>query len=176
MTSSKINVKFFLPEGAEVREDQVVPAFHSWIQSHAVAGHMLIDVADYGHVHHGPGVVLVSHEANFYLDHTGGRIGLLYQRKQPLEGDLPRRIGQAIEAALGACALLESTPALGGARFDRRRVQIQFNDRLNAPNTPQMAAELAPAVAAAAGQALGGQAATTVKDAPRELLTVTATV
>src|SRR5581483_1646097 len=87
MDSHKLAVKFFIedPSGLKTDED-FVPVFHRWIQTRAIADHQLIDVADYAHVKEGPGTLLVSHEANFHADLGGGRLGLLYVRKQPLPG------------------------------------------------------------------------------------------
>ena len=65
MESSKFSVKFFVQDPSTIGEiTDLVPLFHSWIQTHALADHLLIDVADYAHVHNGPGIVLVSEEAN----------------------------------------------------------------------------------------------------------------
>ena len=62
---------------AGIEDSSFVPVFHSFIQTHALPDHLLIDVGDYTHVPDGPGTVLVSHEANVYMDHTvGGRLGL----------------------------------------------------------------------------------------------------
>lgn len=114
---------------------ELVPVFHRWIQSAALPGHMLIDVADYDHVPEGPGILLVAHEANLALDEVGGRVGLLYYRKQPLDGDLPARLRAALGTALHACRLLEQDAALGGRlRFNAGSLELFANDRLHAPN------------------------------------------
>src|SRR5205807_2486817 len=78
-----INVKLLLEGGDDL--DPVIPIFHSWIQNQPF-GELLIDVADYRHVHHGPGIVLIGHEADYSLDQTDGRLGLRYNRKAPLPG------------------------------------------------------------------------------------------
>jgi hypothetical protein len=107
MESSKLSFKLFIQSSAEIDFDALVPVFHSWIQSHAIKDHLLIDVADYSHVHNGPGIVLISHEANYSVDQRGGKPGLTYQRKQPLEGDLAQRLHSALRATLAAAALLQ---------------------------------------------------------------------
>ena len=86
MQPFKISVKFFVDDPSGIDAHLFVPVFHSWIQQHAVAEHMLIDVADYEHVHNGPGTVLIAHEANFYLDKLDGFLGFTYSRKQPAPG------------------------------------------------------------------------------------------
>src|SRR4030095_5221476 len=64
----RIGVKLFAADGSSVQPREFVPIFHRWIQTQAVANHLLIDVADYAHVPDGPGVLLVAHEGNFSLD------------------------------------------------------------------------------------------------------------
>ena len=131
----KIVVKFYAEPGTEPPHDQVVPALHSWIQQQKVSDHMLVDVADYAHVHNGPGTVLVAHEANFYVDRFDGTLGLSYSRKQPAGGEFLDRLRQAFTAALEGCARLEDDPRLS-IRFRADEVSIKLNDRLLAPNTP----------------------------------------
>ncbi|HEV8246140.1 MAG TPA: hypothetical protein VGP93_10250, partial [Polyangiaceae bacterium] len=78
MESPKIQVKYFAVE--PIALEHFVPVFHRFIRDH-VLDELLIDVADYAHVHHGPGVVLVGHAADYYMDQGEGRLGLLYSRK-----------------------------------------------------------------------------------------------
>src|SRR5438067_7514075 len=106
MDSHKIAVKFFAdvtPAPSGQNDLHFVPIFHSWIQTQAVPDHLLIDVADYAHVHHGPGTVLIAREANFSTDNTDGRLGLMYARKQPAPGSFVDRVRQALVAALEGC-------------------------------------------------------------------------
>ena len=58
-----INVKLLLKDSQDVDLDPLIPVFHNWIQEQ-VCDELLLDVADYLHVHHGPGIVLIGHEAN----------------------------------------------------------------------------------------------------------------
>jgi hypothetical protein len=162
MQSHKLSLKFFADDASAVG---ALPAhaflnvFHSWIQRQALPDHLLIDVADYQHVHHGPGIVLVSHEANLYTDTGEGRLGLLYQRKQPLPGTarLRDRLAQVFAAALRACAKLEDDPALRGRlRFRTDEVVFRINDRLLAPNTPETYREVEPELRAFLAQLYPG--------------------
>jgi hypothetical protein len=140
MDSHKLSVKFFATDDSAVDLAAFVPVFHGFIQRHAIPDHLLIDVADYQHVHHGPGIVLVSHETNFSTDTAEGRIGLMAQRKQPIEGatTLQDRLAHVTSAALRACALLEQDPALAGKlRFRTDEILFRLHDRLLAPNTPE---------------------------------------
>jgi hypothetical protein len=148
MDSHKLVIKFFSEDPAGVDEASFVPVFHSFIQTHALADHLLIDVADYTHVPDGPGTVLVSHEANVYMDHSvGGRLGLMYQRKQPIAGaeTFRDRLANVFASALRAAALLEENPAFAGRlKFRTGDAAFRINDRLHAPNTHATYEEVAP--------------------------------
>lgn len=138
MDSSKLAIKFFIENPAGLNSEEFIPVFHRWIQSKALADHQLIDVADYGHVPEGPGTVLVSYEANIYLDLDRGRPGLLYIRKSPLDGAFPERLRAVVRYALECAALLESDEKLGGrVKFRTDEASFQINDRLLAPNAPE---------------------------------------
>jgi hypothetical protein len=152
MLSHKLIVKFFAEDAAGVDEAAFVPVFHSIIQAHALPDHLLIDVSDYTHVPDGPGTLLVSHEANFYMDHgVGGRLGLMYQRKQPILGaeTFRDRLALVFAHALRAAALLEEAPAFAGRlRFRTGDLAFRVNDRLLAPNTHETYEQVAPALRA----------------------------
>lgn len=137
MDLHKVAVKFFATDASGVRLDEFIPVFHRWIQKHAVEG-MLIDVADYGHLPQGPGVVLVAHEADYSMDSSEGPLGLLYNRKTAEKGRLSDRIAGAFKAALGACVKLETEPEFQGRlKFKADEALVLANDRLNAPNTEE---------------------------------------
>ena len=145
MESSKLSFKFYLDESsAKINLAEIVPIFHSWIQLHLIPDHLLIDVADYAHVPDGPGVVLVAHEANFYLDRFDGRQGFSYVRKQPIEGSFADRLQFVFRTALEACQLLETNPSLPGIRFRGNEADFRINDRYFAPNTPATFASVKP--------------------------------
>jgi hypothetical protein len=149
MDSSKLAIKLFVKDGSTVDGHSFVPVFHRWIQTHALPNHMLIDVADYRHVQSGPGTVLVSHEANLSTDSDHGRLGLLYARKTPIEGNLEARLREVFHSALLAASLLEAEPSLEGKiQFRTDDVLFRINDRLLAPNTAETFNAIAPAVEA----------------------------
>ena len=139
MESSKLSFKFFIENPSSIPHiTEVVPVFHSWIQTHAIADHLLIDVADYAHVHNGPGIVLVSQEANYSLDTRGGRLGLTYQRKQPIDGTFADRARATLRSTLEAARLIESAPAFEGrVKFRTDEIEFRLCDRLLAPNHPE---------------------------------------
>jgi hypothetical protein len=138
-----VRVKIFAREPAPADLGEAIPVFHRWIQDHAFP-ELLIDVADYRHVPNGPGVMLIGHEANYSLDQTKGRLGLLYSRKQP-GGEAQENLRQAYGAAVEACRRLEQEPAFAGKlQFDARDCEFSVNDRLLAPNQEETYRALRP--------------------------------
>ena len=133
----RIGVKLYLDPRSAPAPRACIEIFHRWIQQSAVPG-LLIDVADYTHLIGGPRVVLVAHEGNYALDDADGRLGLVYTRKQPLDGPLPARLAAAAGMLVRAAARLEqdtASPADGGATFLGNEIAVVANDRLAAPRT-----------------------------------------
>src|SRR5215213_8671932 len=106
MNIQHINIKFYLENPEAVHLADYAAVFNSWIQNH-VLEELLIDVADYLHVHNGPGIMLIGHEADYSLDQRAGRLGLLYNRKEPIEGGTQEKLAQAVRAALTVAQILE---------------------------------------------------------------------
>jgi hypothetical protein len=149
MNVQHINVKVFA-EPSAVDLAAAIPVFHHWIQQSGTepgAGQeLLIDVADYRHVPGGPGVMLIGHEANYSLDWgPENRLGLLYNRKAPMEGTTQDKLLQSFHAALDACRRLQEEPAFSGnLRFDAGSCDVILNDRLLTPNTEETWLALKP--------------------------------
>jgi hypothetical protein len=149
MNASKFGVKIFVSNPSAVNLRDFIPVFHGWIQQQKIAGHQLVDVHDYSHVHHGPGILLVSHEGNFSLDEAEGRLGLVYIRKQPA------RLSETVQTAFAAAKILTEEQ---GVKFEPGAFEVFYNDRLSTPS----AAEIA--------EATGGKVTQKPGD-PRERLT-----
>jgi hypothetical protein len=133
MDLQKINVKFFVERGAEVPLGDLIPVFHRWIQQDKLEG-MLIDVTEYTHVHHGPGLLLIANEANYSLDETDGKRGLLYNQKRTPVKSPEEHLRTAFRRALQACSILEAEEeAQGKMKFAVNHLQVFVNDRLNVP-------------------------------------------
>lgn len=129
-----VNVKVFVDAGSKVNLAEFIGVFHRWIQD-GVRPELLIDVADYEHVPSGPGILLIGHQANYSMDNRENRLGLLYNRKDAIDGTFASRLAQALESALAACDLLEKEPLFAGKlKFDRNNLEVSVNDRLLAPN------------------------------------------
>ena len=134
-------------EGADaLPSDQFIPLFHRWIQQQTL-DELLIDVADYGHVHHGPGVLLVAHEGIYAFDESGGRHGLVYYARRTLPGDLEARLRLICRRVLNAARLVEEEAGFKGKlSFNGADLEIFANDRLAAPNTEATLAAVRPAI------------------------------
>ena len=134
MDLHRINVKFFLEDPKSISGEDAFRIFNTWIP--LITDETLIDVADYSHVPEGPVTLLVGHQANYSIDDGGGQRGLLYARKQALEGSLAERFQAALTAALKACRRLENEPDLQlSVRFCGNEVVVVANDRLATPNS-----------------------------------------
>ena len=94
-------------------------------------------------MHDGPGVVLIGHASDYYLDLGEGRPGLLYSRKREGPEDPNARLLDAFRRTFSAARLLEESPALS-LRFETDEVLLSVLDRLDAPNTDQTFAALRP--------------------------------
>lgn len=140
MNLQHINIKFFIENPEAVKLEEYSGVFNNWIQRH-VTEELLVDVADYLHVHNGPGIILIGHEADYSLDNRTGRLGLLYNRKAQLDGPVQEKLAQAAGAALIAARLLEKE---NGLKFNGQEAQVTINDRLLVPNTPETFAALEP--------------------------------
>ena len=138
MNVQHINIKFYLDDAETVNLADYAAVFNTWIQKQRLE-ELLVDVADYLHVHHGPGIMLIGHEADYSLDNRAGRLGLLYSRKEQLEGTTQENLAQAARAALVVAQILEKE---NGLHFNGSEVQVLVNDRLLVPNTAETFAAL----------------------------------
>lgn len=129
--------KVFARNPEVVEPSALIPVFHRWIQQDRITDDVLIDVADYTHVWHGPAVLLVCHGVNYAYDLGEGRPGLLTAWKRPYEGTAADRLRTIMGRAFRACALLEDDPDANGLTFRTNEFMVRIPDRLRAPNTPE---------------------------------------
>ena len=139
MESVKYDLKLFLQDASQVNLEDFIPVFHDWIQ-HQRLDELLIDVVDYRHVHDGPGVMLIAHDAHYAIDMAGGRMGLLYSRRRethPFRNaiqSVTERLQSVLQCALAACQLLEAEPSMQGRlKFRGDELLLRINDRLVFP-------------------------------------------
>jgi hypothetical protein len=141
--------------GGPLTPRDFVPVLHRFIQERKL-DEVMVDVADYGHVHHGPGVLLVCHAAHYGLDEDGGVLGLMYTNKRDPAGDIASRFIDGLKRLCTAARLLEAETSLAAAvRFAAERVRLRVHDRLLAPNTGETFAAASAALAPACKRAWG---------------------
>jgi hypothetical protein len=172
----KLQVKVFVAGGAsKLALETFIPVFHEWIKHHHL-DELLIDVASYAHVVRGPGVALIGHEADYFIDEAEGRPGLLYSRKRqpppPAE-----RIPDAFRRALHAASLLEEEKSFAGnLRFRGDGFLFRINDRLLAPPGDATFAAVRPPLDALCGRLFAGAPYLLAPSSdPRQLFTVNIT-
>lgn len=152
-----VNVKFFVKDAGAVNLGEAINVFHSWIQGQKLDD-LLIDVADYRHVPSGPGVILVGHNAQYSFDNAEDQLGVLYNRKTPMDASGPALIQKAIEVAREICQLLLKEEAFAGKlSFETSRLQILINDRLIGANDEATFERLLPDLTAALVAVFGEQ-------------------
>ena len=139
MESVKYDLKLFLQDASQVNLEDFIPVFHDWIQ-HQRLDELLIDVVDYRHVHDGPAVMLIAHDAHYAIDMAGGRMGLLYSRRRETHPsrngiqNVSERLQSVLHCAFKACRLLEAEPSLQGrVKFRGDELLLRVNDRLVSP-------------------------------------------
>ncbi len=150
-------------EVCKPKTSDFIAVFHRFIQQRKLDA-LLIDVADYTHVHHGPGVLLLAHEAYYGMDESGGRVGMLYRQRRGDPEPAGEALRRAARAAIGAAQLIEQE--LGGeVRFDTRELEVGFDDRLHAPNDGATFEKLRPALDGLAADLFGEATVTHLGDA-----------
>jgi len=153
MHGLKYELKLFLRNASGVELEAFIPLFHRWIQTQCLE-ELLIDVADYRHVPHGPGIVLIAHDAHYAMDMAEGRLGLLYSRRREthpsrsaIQG-VEDRLWSVLQCALTAAQYLEDDSTFQGRlQFRGNAWLLRLNDRLLAPNTEAAYHELRQALA-----------------------------
>lgn len=149
MDTPKYDLKLFVNDASSLGLEAFIPVFHRWIQTHALDD-LLIDVVDYRHVPHGPGIILVGHDAQYGMDNAvAGRPGLLYSRRRETHASrtdirsAQQRLQSVFRDTLTVCSLLQAEPTLQThLQFRTDDLLLRVNDRLHAPNTDDGVATL----------------------------------
>ncbi|MCY3992112.1 MAG: hypothetical protein OXF50_12905 [Caldilineaceae bacterium] len=132
---NRLSVKFFFEE-LSIDVESFIPVFHRWIRENVVPNELLLDVADYKHIVDGPAILLVGHEADYVVDVTDAKPGLMYVRKRDSGSDLSDALGTTLSQALNGVKLTESDVDLKGKlKLRTDAATIVLLDRLNYPNT-----------------------------------------
>ncbi len=145
MNVRQLSVKLFAKDESTVRQETFIPVFHRWIRENKISNKLLIDVADYRHVVHGPGVMLIAHEAHYAMDESGGRLGLRYARKRDPGGSLSHCLTEALGDVLTAGVLLEEEPDFKNSlKFGTGEIELEIQSRLESQNSQEAALALGP--------------------------------
>jgi len=131
-TASQASTESSASRGAHLNFDPFVVVFHDWIRRGALS-ELVIDVADYSHVERGPGVVLVGHASDYYIDNADGVPGLLYSRKRAAPPP-DERLKDACRRAVTAARLLEAEATLLPLKFRTNELLLRAPDRLVVSN------------------------------------------
>ncbi len=174
MEPQKLQIKLYTDRATGISPESFVLVFHNWIKKKLLP-ELMIDVANYAHVPKGPGVALIGHGNDYFIDEGEGRLGLLYSRKRgaPEPG---QRVADAFRRTLHAASLIENDASLaaGGAkvRFRTDEVQLRINDRLGAPNDDATFAALKPELDGFCGDLFGAPCDITRAGNAKSLFTV----
>lgn len=171
MTLQRIGTRFLLAEGSDVDPASLIPVFQRWIQQRQLPG-LLIDVADYSHVLHGPGIMLVGHEGDLSVDFAGGRPGVVYMRKREHAAKLADGLATCARQCLLATEQLQRETELPGLKVDLRETEVIIADRLRAPNGEDSYKALRGDLAMFAFRLYGDAELALVSQDPRENLRV----
>lgn len=134
MDLQHIAIKLFATKTAGFEQTALIPLFHRWIQNKIFHELLPIDVADYTHIHEGPGVMLICHKGHLSLDEGNGRLGVLYSNKSLATGGVQDRFRDSLRHTLTAAGQLETDTTL---QFACDELLIRINDRLHVPNTAE---------------------------------------
>ncbi|MEM8641123.1 MAG: hypothetical protein AAGG51_20260 [Cyanobacteria bacterium P01_G01_bin.54] len=172
--SNRFCVKFTAePETQLEDEATLIPIFHDWIRERKIPG-VLLDVVDYSHVPEGPGIMLITHEINYAMEHTGGEYGLSAQLKIAEGETHTDRLVNLIQRTAQFGTLLEADSRIAGQiKLQSDRFYYIANDRLNLPNTDETFDQIKGDLEAAAATIYPGKTVTVtrVENDPRERLT-----
>lgn len=154
-TPKRLQAKLFFDDSTDVPVKSFIPVFHTWIQKQEM-DELLIDVHNYSHMHHGPGILLVAHESDFAIDLADGRTGLIYRRKRSRPTDLKDLFRLTLQRVVRSALLIEQEDSLPGkVRFRTDEVEVRLMDRLVYSNKSEVYKETEPILLAVAEEVIG---------------------
>jgi hypothetical protein len=172
MFPPKLQLKVFVTaDSARIPAEAFIPIFHRWIKERLLP-ELVVDVANYAHVPEGPGVGLIGHGSDYFMDCGEGRLGLVHTRKRSGSSE-EERLRDLVRRTLHVAALLEKERGFEGKlRFAPGELLFRVNDRLAAANDEATFAALAPELAAFAEKVYGGPCELRRVGGPKELFAV----
>ncbi|MGB0562925.1 MAG: hypothetical protein ACPGVO_14155 [Spirulinaceae cyanobacterium] len=172
--SNRFCIKFPAQPETQLEDEAIlIPIFHDWIRERKIPG-VLLDVVDYRHVPEGPGIMLITHEINYAMEHGGGEYGLSAQLKIAEGETHTDRLINLVQRTAKFGAILEADSRVAGQiKLQDNQFYYIANDRLNFPNTDEAFAEVKGELEAAAKNIYPGKTVTVtrVENDPRERLT-----
>lgn len=160
MELQKVVIKIPLTGSEEPNLALVGAQFTKWIQESSIPG-VLIDVADYSHMHEGLGVILAGHEYIFSLDQQEGVNGLRVAYRLNSEDSLASRIKAGYELVRKGADLLASANV--PVKVSSEECYVGVADRLNATSSAHKD------LLAATKEALGESVSCVEESAPKAL-------
>jgi hypothetical protein len=124
-----VRAKLFAEKTGHIETARV---FHGFIQQNALPD-VLLDVADYEHVHQGPGIVLLAHAAHYALDESEGELGVLHARRRDSDGTRRERFERVLRNTRLLATKVEAETS-GALRVSGSRLRFEIADKLHAPN------------------------------------------
>ncbi len=171
MNIERFCIKFPATQPADFDEGSLIGVLQGWIREEKIGG-TLIDVVDYRHVPDGPGIMLVTYEINYMLEHQNF-YGLYLQRKWGEVENQPHTeaIVNLVKSAAEFGTLLEKE---AGITLKGDEFHYIANDRLNAPNTDEAFQAVKADLEAALGKVYGDSnfSITKLENNPKERLTL----
>lgn len=106
-----------------------------------------VDLADYAHMSHGPGVVLIGHRISIGFDTDAPQPGIVFTARKGMSGSHGERISAAFRWCLELSRRLTAEETFSAnVRLRTGEIELRFTDRLATPNAASTDAELRPAV------------------------------
>jgi hypothetical protein len=144
----KISLKILSDASPALNLDPLLSIFARW-RSETSHPAKWVDLADYAHMQHGAGIVLIGNVCNFSFDMGGPAPGILYVRKKGLSGCIKERLRTSLRDSFQLSErLLGEQEFPAGVRLKWGELELAFNDRLETPNTAETDRGLRPAVSA----------------------------
>jgi hypothetical protein len=132
----RIDVKMLAEASADFSLDPFLAIFSRWRKQQDESD--WIDFADYAHMPHAAGIMLIGKQGSFNVNLDDPGIGLLYSGRKDFEGSFEQRVVEAFRRCLRL-----TKPLLAEPEYPKQLKllpgswEIFINDRLNFPNTDE---------------------------------------
>ena len=134
MDLQQINIKIFVSEDSQIVYTNFIKVFNRWMEEAEQDDYL--NYADYSFTHAGPGVLLISKQANYSIDYSDLQHGFLYNQKHNVSGENQEKIHNSFIKALSLAEKLQSSSELEEqVRFDGSQTLFFINNRNIATNT-----------------------------------------